>query len=349
MIEARQRARLRELLLHDLGVAPGAVRCEPIRAWRLSHVERLHLPRPLRRGHRSVVFKAALAPFLTEHEVLAEIGAQLPVPRLLAVRREADVLGMLLEDLGDPVRPSTQTDALAAALAVHATSVPLGLAVLDSPQLAGLPGRARGLWRRLCAAGRYPDTEDLDQLLAGLEWVAASRARGARLRPFGMCHGELHPSAVHIGTRAWRVLDFAMAFRGPGLLDLASWPGLGSPADPAATRTLIRAYVAAGGHPEALADRGGLPAERWALGWHRVHAAHWHLHCAATGIDGPDTDPHTIEVLRRQLGGAVDLLAAPSERTDIHVTRGAVAITAGAGGTPRLPNPVTSPLGVIPR
>jgi hypothetical protein len=72
--------------------------------------------------------------------------------------------------------------------------------------------------------------------------------------------------------------------------------------------------VHAGGHPEALSDRGGLPAEYWVLGWHRVQAAHWLLSCATTiGIDGPDTDARHVTVLRRQLTGALDLLGAPAE------------------------------------
>ena len=114
---------------------------------------------------------------------------------------------------------------------------------------------------------------------------------------------------MHIGASGWRLLDFAMALHGPGLLDLAAWSGLRRPADPATVRRLIKQYVGVGGHRDALADRGGLPAERWALGWHRVQAAPWLLDCTVTGIDGPDTDARHIEVLRRQLTGALDLLA----------------------------------------
>jgi hypothetical protein len=92
-----------------------------------------------------------------------------------------------------------------------------------------------------------------------------------------------------------------MALVGPGLLDLASWSGLRRPADPPATRRLIEQYARAGGHHEALAERGGLPAERWALGWHRVRAAHWLLNCVIIGIDRPETNVRHIEVLRRRL------------------------------------------------
>jgi hypothetical protein len=93
---------------------------------------------------------------------------------------------------------------------------------------------------------------------------------------------------------------------------LVSWFGVRRPADPPAARRLIDRYVRAGGHPGALEDRGGLPAERWALGWHRVHAAEWLLRCAVRGINGPDTDGRQISVLRRQLTSAGTLLIRDS-------------------------------------
>ena len=74
---------------------------------------------------------------------------------------------------------------------------------------------------------------------------------------------------------------------------------------------LIHAYVAAGGHPDAEADRGGLPAARWALGWHRVWAAWWLLSAAAAGHHQAAADRRHTQVVLRQLQGALDLLGTP--------------------------------------
>jgi len=49
---------------------------------------------------------------------------------------------------------------------------------------------------------------------------------------------------------------------------------------------LIGEYVKAGGPPEAGAPRGGLPAERWALGWHRVWVSDWYAEQVERGWAG---------------------------------------------------------------
>ncbi|MET9263749.1 hypothetical protein [Amycolatopsis sp. NPDC004079] len=310
------RSRQRLAVLSDLGVP--VVTSDPIRIWRLSAVERLRL-----RDGTSVVFKYALAPFTGEHIVLADLARHgIRVPAVRAATVIDGMLGMILEDLGDPVRDPTEHDAAAAAVHLHGADVPAGLDRLGERDLAALPGQALAYLDQLQADGRYGDSRDLRNLLAALAQVAARRAAGAERPPFGLCHGELHPSAIHIGPGGWRVLDFAMALHGPGLLDLASWPGLRRPADPPSTRSLIEQYIRAGGHPAALDDRGDLPAERWALGWHRVQAAHWLLGCAIHGIDTPDTDTRNATVLRRQLSGAVDLLDADDGGSDIAASSG---------------------------
>jgi len=58
--------------------------------------------------------------------------------------------------------------------------------------------------------------------------------------------------------------------------------------------------------PNSLPSTG-----HWAS-WHRIHAAHWLLNCAVTGIDAPDTDQRHITVLRRQLTGALNLFDIPA-------------------------------------
>jgi hypothetical protein len=247
--------------------------------------------------------------FVRSHQCRSLLAAHgVPVPGLRAATVRGGMLGMILEDLGQPLREPTEQDAAIAAVRVHAADPPAWLERLDEPTLAALPGRALACLEQLHAAGRYRDTGDLRDHLTALDRLAPLRALGAERPPFGYCHGELHPSVVHLSRNGWRLLGFAMALHGPGLLDLAAWFGLRQPANPPRTRALIEQYVHAGGHPEALADRGGLPAEYWALGWHRLQAAHWLLDCAITGVDGPDTDARHITVLRRQLTSARDLL-----------------------------------------
>lgn len=297
------RSQQRLAVLADLG-APTVLATEPIRIWRLSGVERIIL------HGENVVFKYALAPFTNEHTVLADLNQQgVPVPALRAAAVVDGMLGMILEDLGNPVRDATEHDAAVTAVRLHGAEVPAGLDRLGEQELAALPGQALNYLDRLQIEGRYSGTDDLRNHLTALDRVATQRATGADRPPFGLCHGELHPSAVHIRPAGWRALDFAMALHGPGLLDLAAWSGLRLPPDPPRTRALIERYVHLGGHPEVTADRGGLPAEHWALGWHRVQAAHWLLSCAVNGIDAPDTDNRHLTVLRRQLTGARHLLA----------------------------------------
>ncbi len=292
-------------LLAALNV-PAVVVSEPIRVWRLSGVERLRLP-----DGTTTVFKYAAAPFIGEHRVLAELAHRgVPVPALLAATELDGTLGMILDDLGEPLRTATEHEAALAAAHLHAVEAPTWLDTLSEAELAALPGRALACLEQLTAADRYQETGDLRGHLAALAKVAEARADGADRPPFGLIHGELHPTAVHVTRHGWRLLDFAMTLVGPGLFDLAAWSGLRLPPNPPATRNLIEQYVHAGGHREALADRGGLSAERWALGWHRVQAAHWLLNCATSGIDGPDTDARHIDVLRRQLTGARELLGA---------------------------------------
>ena len=81
---------------------------------------------------------------------------------------------------------------------------------------------------------------------------------------------------------ALRVVDLGMKLDRfeedvPGLLDLASWHGTVGDTDPVQLRELIGAYVTAGGHRAALTERGGLAAEAWALGWHRMWAVEWFM------------------------------------------------------------------------
>ena len=280
------------------------VRREPIRIWQLSGVERLHLC-----GGRTVVFKYASSPFTTEDHLLRFAESHgVPVSALYASTVRDGVLGMILEDLGAPDRDATDATAAEAAARLHITGPMPDAPTLGRAELQNLPSTARANLAKLQAECRFPNVDDIRQALTTLERIAGRRAIGAEQPPFGFCHGELHPTSLHIGSTGWRLVDFAKAHNGPGLLDLATWHGTRLPPNLPRMRRLITAYIAAGGPVTARGHRGGVPPENWALGWHRIHAAAWYLKQAAHNINDPTTDPACIPVIRRQLTSAVRLL-----------------------------------------
>ncbi|GIG55713.1 hypothetical protein Lfu02_00850 [Longispora fulva] len=280
---------------------------EMMRVWRLSGVERLHLA-----GGGSLVFKYAARPFTTEHQWLSHAAAVgVSAPRLVAATLRDDHLGMLIDDLGPPARVATVADLLKIAPALHsAPGRPAG-GLLATVDLACLTQVGRQALDALRAQGRFAGAAGISRSLAQLERVTRRRVAGANMPPFGLCHGELHHSALHINqTGHVTVLDWAMAHTGPGLLDLASWFGTRTVPDQPAARRLLYGYVAAGGSAVGLAERGGLAAEVWAMGWHRVRAAAWFLTGAANGVHGPETDIAHAAIVNRQLITAAGLLDA---------------------------------------
>ncbi|MEE1823786.1 aminoglycoside phosphotransferase family protein [Streptomyces sp. BE20] len=281
----------------------------PLRVWSMSGVERL-----THADGSTAILKYARGPFTREDRILRSAAlAGVPVPRVLGSAQGGGLLVMVLEDLGDPLREADDGEAATAAAVLHAAVPPPWLPTLDQSALAALPGNALDHLQRLQAVGRWTEgTDDLTGYLRALDGAADERAADAHAAPFGWVHSEYHSSSLHIGPLGPRLLDFAHSFVGPGLLDLAAWQGLAKaqPPDPARLRALIGAYIAAGGHPDALARRGGLSPERWALGWHRVWAVEWFLEQARTWINDPAKDPGSVKVVRRHLAAAVDLLAA---------------------------------------
>jgi hypothetical protein len=283
-------------LLASAGL-PNDPQRESLRVWAHSGVERLHFG-----DGASVVFKYADAPFDIEHIALRLAAKNgVPVPTLLAARTIPGILGMLLEDLGEPVRDADDRDGARAAVHVHqVTAAAPGMTRLDAVALANLPGR---ITSRL----QYLGLVDLVENAHVLDAAAASRAAGAELPPFGLCHSEFHPTSLHISASDRRLLDFARAFIGPGLLDLASWHGTLDDPQPERTLGLIESYVAAGGSRHALAMRGGLDAASWALGWHRVWVVDWFAEQIERGWAKKAEDSWTTAI-GRHLGEACTLL-----------------------------------------
>ena len=280
-----------------------------IRAWELSAVERLFFA-----DGDSLVCKLAVAPFTEEAIVLRSLNdREAAVPLLHGYAKRHQALGMLMDDLGDPSRPATAADAAVAACWVHAVPGIVGLPAFGEAGLAGLPGQALDALAVLRRQERFSDLGGIEELLLRLAAVARRRADGAERPPFGLCHGEFHPTSLHISRSGCHLVDWAKAFTGPGLLDLATWYGTRTPPKPGQLARLIRAYVQTGGHPAAEANRGGLPAAQWALGWHRIWAAWWLLTTAAAGHDRADTDRRHAQVVLRQLLGAAQLFNAGSD------------------------------------
>ncbi|MBO3741752.1 phosphotransferase [Actinoplanes flavus] len=280
-------------------------RRDPIRVWSLSGVERLTFP-----DNTTAIYKFASPPFTTEDQVLhAAAAAGIPVPAVIGAIVRDDLLGMVIEDLGEPVRDATEQDGIIAAIALHQATPAVDLPELDAEALTVLPVLAREHLNRLRDKGRWTvGTDDIAAMLEALATGAAKRAEGATIAPWGWVHSEFHPTSLHISADGWCLLDFARAFTGPGLLDLVSWHGTVDDADPGRVRRFIEAYVAAGGHPDALNERGGLTPQAWALGWHRVWAVEWFMEQALRWINDPSQDGVYIDVVRRHLRTAVHLL-----------------------------------------
>lgn len=279
-------------------------RREALRVWTLSGVERVHLA-----DGSTVFLKYARGPFTREARVLADIARQgVPVPKLLASVADHGLAALVLEDLGEPVRDPTLRDAALAAVIVHRARPPDGLTVVDTATLPTLVASCRKSVRELADAKRWADTDIEVEHLERLADVAPSRAQGADVLPFGLCHGEFNPTSLHIGLHGWRLVDWASVFRGPGLLDLAGWQYTTQSPDLAAFDALLDAYVEAGGPATARAERGGLPPAQWAFGWHRVHMVDWYLQQATTWIADPASDSKYQQVIRRHLSEAIACL-----------------------------------------
>ncbi|MET9695809.1 aminoglycoside phosphotransferase family protein [Streptomyces sp. NPDC006529] len=275
-----------------------------IRVWSMSGVERVTFP-----DGESAVFKYAAEPFDREAQALRIAHRRgLPVPELHATAMRDKWLGMLMDDLGTPVRDADDLDGVAAAVMLHAARPAGGLPLLDGAGLTALPGRALDHLQRLRKADRWAACDDIETALGKISAAADARVKGATLDPFGWVHSEFHPTSIHIGEHRRHLLDFARAFTGPGLIDRASYHGTTDAPSPVRLKVLLEQYVAAGGHEDALAARGGLTAEAWALGWHRMWAVELFMEQAIRWINDPAKDPAYISAVRRHVGDVVHLL-----------------------------------------
>lgn len=283
---------------------PAPYNREEVRVWTLSGVERIKFD-----DGRTAICKFAAEPFTDEHRAL-DFARQrgIPVPDVYAAIQRDHMLGMLMQDLGKPVADATDLDGIHAALVIHSAGRAATMSQLDQHTLSRLPSLAASHLTRLQDRGRWLEVDDITRGILLLQNAADARAVGTELAPFGLVHSEFHPTSLHLGASGWRLLDFARAFNGPGLLDLASWHGTIDTADADRLRGFLEDYVTAGGDKDTLSRRGGLPAEAWALGWHRVWVVEWFLEQSVRWINDPETDPVYITAIRRHLDEAIQLL-----------------------------------------
>lgn len=294
-------AALLPALLAKAGFPPGPDHQLIRQVFPFSGVWRLRFPQ---RGGATLIYKHAWAPLDREHVALRYAASRgIPVPRVLADHQENGRGGILMTDLGRPARPALDADAARLAAVVHRAPATGVLPALGAADLAAMPGRVAAAAARHGLGAATVKT-------AGLIGRSAPRlAAPAIIQPLGLCHSEWHPDSILIDAAGHpHAYDWARAFAGPCLLDLASWHGTRAAPDPAATRALITAYVEAGGHRAALADRAGLPAEAWALGWHRMWAADWFLRQLDLGWIPEGRLPAQHEAIERHVAEAAALL-----------------------------------------
>ncbi len=269
----------------------------PIRVWDRSGVDQVELS-----DGRRLVFKYARAPFLDEARCLLRAAeAELPVPHLWAASRNRHTVYLLMDDLGDRDHEPSDEDGAQVAARLHTSRWQPPVSHLD---LTSLPSSAHTALARLQRASRV-DAPDIADLIRALATAADDAGPGSQ--PTGPIHGEFHPTSIHIGRQGPHLLDFAKAFHGPLLFNLASWQGTRDAPDPDRLAAMTNRYIDAGGDPAITQPVAGLPAVIWALAWHRVWAAHWYLAHAARHETGVD-DRTMTSIVRRQLTAAVELL-----------------------------------------
>ena len=281
---------------------PGARRAtrDVLSDWQLSRVERIAVS-----GHPSVILKRSRSPLTDEGRNLEVLrGSAIPLPEVYLAYVEADSLTLLMEDLGPATRQPNKDEAAAYAVVVHSTPPHEGLPRLDSEGLWNLLIDTRDGIESLASSGRWIESADrLLGLLDRLDGAATALSEAAEIPPFGLCHSEFHPTSLHLGTLKTALVDWAKAYVGPGLLDLASWFQNGPlPPEPAACRSLILSYVDAGGPAEASDRRGGLDAEYWALFWNRLWGVEWYVRsCNTWSTEDRSQDPAWQQAVERHL------------------------------------------------
>ena len=207
-------------------VSPGAdIQARDVLSdWQLSRVERVHLE-----DGSSIIIKRSRSPLTAEGRVLQSLRTtDIPLADLYLADEHEDTLTLLIEDLGPSRRQPSVTEAAAAAVRAHAAPPPDGLPVMDQEALQSLPRTIAAGIESLDSSGRWRRTDRLRGLLETISGLAPELSQSASMPPFGLCHSEFHPTSLHVGEAKTALVDWARAYVGPGLLDLASWFQMGA-------------------------------------------------------------------------------------------------------------------------
>jgi hypothetical protein len=265
--------------------------------WYLSRVERVNLG-----DSSNIILKRSRWPLVDEGRVFQHLSqSNIPLPNLYFARVTDNELTLLMEDLGPIIHEPTLEEAAEFAVRAHAAVPPEGIPVLDEEALRSLPEKISNGIETLTERGRWHPSDRLHDLLEWISRYSSELSQDAAMPPFGLCHSEYHPTSLHIGTMKTALVDWARAFIGPGLLDLASWFGTFTPPDSEACRHLIELYVEAGGDSHALSDRGSLPAEDWAFFWHRIWVVDWFVASCLNWTNDESQDHIWQDVVERHL------------------------------------------------
>lgn len=293
-------------LLDNLLTATGqttAVR-EEVRVWSMSGVVRATFP-----DGSTAIFKYAKKPFDSEDQTLRlahTLGV--PVPQVHASAVLDGWLGMLMEDLGSSLREADDLDGVAAAVVLHGTRTAPPLPVLDQERLrTRRPGRwsisngcARSTGGRTPTTSRMRSTGSPRPPRPALPERCWNRSVG--------CTPSSTPPASTSAHAAGGCSTSPAPSPAPACSTSPAGTAPSSPHTPCACASSWSSTSPPHGTPDALAPRGGLTAENWALGWHRMWAVEWFMEQAIRWINDPATDPAYLKAVRRHLTDVLHLL-----------------------------------------
>ncbi len=277
---------------------------EVLSSWMLSRVERIYLE-----DGSTLIVKLSREPLTDEGRILDALRkSDIPLPDLYFAHNEGDLLKMVMEDLGPMKRLPMIEEIASFAVLTHTTPPPSKIPVLDERTLQNfIPNSLKAL-ETLSHAHRWHDIDRVRESMERVKEAAVELSRGVNTPPFGLCHSEFYPpKSLHVGSHKTGLVDWARAFLGPGLLDLASVETTITSANPQSCRRIIEAYVRAGGAPEAAYPRVGLRAEIWALFWHRLWVVEWFISSCATWMDDTKQDEVYQQSVERFLNEAYSL------------------------------------------
>jgi len=258
-------------LVREVRTGSMVVGREVLQGTRLSRVERVTLE-----DGATYIAKRGTHLLIDEADTLRALrGSPIPMADMYVADVEGENLTMLMEDLGPVKIQPTIEDAAEMAARMTQTTPPDHLPTDGREYLERLPQQIKAGIEQLVSLGTWKNPDRIRRPVDDIVMAASDLGSGTEIHPFGLCHREYHPTSLHIGTQKTALIDWQRAYVGPLLPCLANWFPIADAPNLKACRRLIKAYVSAGGAPEAQEKRGDLRPESWAFFWQRVGAAEW--------------------------------------------------------------------------